>query len=66
MQNEEQIRNAYGRILEKARKFNAEANIEGVLVQEMVGSGLECMIGVKDPILVRLSPSVWEEYMSKC
>jgi len=51
LQNEEQIRNAYGRILEKARKFNAEANIEGVLVQEMVGSGLECMIGVKrDPI----------------
>ncbi|HPU69373.1 MAG TPA: acetate--CoA ligase family protein [Acetomicrobium flavidum] len=51
LNGEEQIRNAYGRILENARKHCPDAQIEGVLVQEMVSDGLECMIGIKrDPI----------------
>ncbi len=51
VRGEEQLRNAYGRILEKARLYAPEAEIRGVLVQEMVPQGLECMVGMRrDPI----------------
>ncbi|HPJ24755.1 MAG TPA: acetate--CoA ligase family protein [Synergistaceae bacterium] len=51
IRGEEQLRNAYGRILEKARLYSPRAEIRGVLVQEMVPQGLECMVGMRrDPI----------------
>jgi len=51
LSDEEEVRNAYGRLLERARRFDKDAQIKGVLVQEMVEGGLECMIGAKkDPI----------------
>jgi len=51
LSSEEQIRNAYGRILENANKYRHDARIQGVLVQELVDDGLECMVGIKrDPI----------------
>ncbi len=51
IRGEEQLRNAYGRILEKARLYSPRAEVRGVLVQEMVPEGLECMVGMRrDPI----------------
>lgn len=51
LKSEEELRNAYGRLLERARKAVPDANIQGVLIQEMVSGGAECMIGVKrDPL----------------
>ena len=41
LQNEEELKNAYGRTLEKARIANPSARIRGVLVQEMVHGGTE-------------------------
>lgn len=41
LQDEEELRNAYGRTLEKARIANPGAKIRGVLVQEMVRGGAE-------------------------
>ncbi len=51
LRTEEELQNAYGRILERAGRFSPEAVIDGVLVQEMVSDGIECMIGMKrDPV----------------
>jgi acyl-CoA synthetase (NDP forming) len=51
LKSEEELRNAYGRLLERAHKAVPDANIQGVLIQEMVSDGAECMIGVKrDPL----------------
>jgi succinyl-CoA synthetase beta subunit len=51
LRNEEELRNAYGRLLEHAHTFAPHAHIQGVLVQEMVEEGLECLVGVKrDPL----------------
>ena len=51
VRGEEQLRNAYGRILEKARLYSPGAEVRGVLVQEMVPQGLECMVGMRrDPV----------------
>jgi acyl-CoA synthetase (NDP forming) len=47
LKNEEEVRNAYGRVLERASKSNSRARITGVLVQEMIKSGIECMIGAR-------------------
>ena len=44
LSSEEQIRNAYGRILKNANKYRHGARIQGVLVQELVDDGLECMV----------------------
>ena len=44
VQNEEELRNAYGRTLEKARIADPSARIRGVLVQEMVRGGTEWRI----------------------
>lgn len=41
LHDEEELRNAYGRTLEKARIANPGAKIRGVLVQEMVRGGSE-------------------------
>jgi len=45
------VEKAYNEIIEKARLYNPEAVVEGVLVQEMLKPGLEVIIGIKkDPI----------------
>lgn len=41
IQNEEELRNAYGRTLEKARIAGSSESVMGVLVQEMVRGGIE-------------------------
>lgn len=41
LHDEEELRNAYGRTLEKARLADPKANIRGVLVQEMIFGGTE-------------------------
>jgi 4-hydroxybutyryl-CoA synthetase (ADP-forming) len=49
--NEEQVRTAFNVILQNAKTYKADANIKGVLVQEMVRSGKETILGAKqDPI----------------
>lgn len=51
VRDEEELRNTYGRILEKAVKAKPGARIRGVLVQEMVSGGQECIVGVRrDPL----------------
>ncbi|WP_024822649.1 MULTISPECIES: acetate--CoA ligase family protein [Aminobacterium] len=47
LEGEEELRNAYGRTLEKARLANPEAEIRGVLVQEMLQEGIECVVTIK-------------------
>jgi len=45
-----EVRNAYGKILENAKKYNAAAKIVGVLVQEMAPQSTEVIVGaIKDP-----------------
>lgn len=49
--NDEQVRMAFNAILQNAKTSKPEANIKGVLVQEMVRSGKETILGAKqDPI----------------
>ncbi len=51
LRDEEVLRNAYGRLLERSTQAVPDAKIRGVLIQEMVSGGVECMIGVKrDPL----------------
>lgn len=51
VRDEEELRNTYGRILEKAEKFRPGARVRGVLVQEMISGGQECIVGVRrDPV----------------
>lgn len=47
LRDREELQNAYGRLLERASLHDPHASIAGVLVQEMVEGGLECMIGVR-------------------
>ncbi|MDY3867750.1 MAG: acetate--CoA ligase family protein, partial [Pyramidobacter sp.] len=48
---EEELRNAYGRILERVSRAHPDAVVEGVFAQKMVTGGIECMIGIKrDPV----------------
>ncbi len=50
LRSEEQLRNSYGRVLERAHRAHPDAEIQGVLVQRMA-QGVECMIGIKrDPL----------------
>ncbi|MBL3592723.1 MAG: acetate--CoA ligase family protein [Synergistaceae bacterium] len=50
LRDREELQNAYGRLLERAVLHDPKASILGVLVQEMVEGGLECMIGMRrDP-----------------
>lgn len=48
--NEAELREAYERIMASARKYDAKARIDGVLVQPMVPAGVEIVIGARiDP-----------------
>jgi acyl-CoA synthetase (NDP forming) len=45
-----EVRNAYGKILENAKKYDVAAKIVGVLVQEMAPQSTEVIVGaIKDP-----------------
>ena len=45
------VRSAFKEIVSRARKFNPAADIQGVLVQEMVKDGLEIIVGsTRDPV----------------
>jgi 4-hydroxybutyryl-CoA synthetase (ADP-forming) len=49
--NEQEVRKGYNDIIENIRKYNKDALIKGVLIQEMVRSGKETIIGAKrDPL----------------
>lgn len=51
VRSDAQIRAAFKEIIGNARKFNPEADIHGVLVQEMAGDGLEIIVGTtRDPV----------------
>lgn len=47
LQNAEEVRTAFRAILEKARQFNPDAEIDGVLVQKMAPAGEEIILGSK-------------------
>lgn len=48
--NEQEVRNAYKSIISSAKNYKSDANIKGVLVQELVRGGKETIIGAKqDP-----------------
>ena len=45
------VRDAYGQVLEAARRYAPQARVNGVLVQEMAPRGVEMMLGViRDPV----------------
>ena len=44
---EKEIREAFDEIMENAKKFNANADIRGVLVSPMAADGVEIIIGTK-------------------
>jgi acetyltransferase len=49
--SDDEVRGAYDAILANAKGFAPDAEIQGVLVQEMVGEGVEVIIGVtQDPV----------------
>lgn len=48
--SEQEVRNAFNSIISNAKKYKSDANIKGVLVQELVKGGKETIIGSKkDP-----------------
>jgi acetate---CoA ligase (ADP-forming) len=51
LSDEAALRLAYEEVLRNARAFNPGAAIEGVLVQEMVGEGIEAILGVTNDAL---------------
>ena len=51
LQTGDEAREAFTTIINNSRKYNSQANIEGVLVQEMVKKGRETILGAKqDPL----------------
>ena len=49
LKSDAEVRSAYGKILENAKKYDAAARIKGVLVQEMAPQSTEVIVGaVKD------------------
>lgn len=51
LNNVQEVKNSYNDIIQNTRKYNKDALINGVLIQEMVGSGKETIIGAKrDPL----------------
>ena len=51
LMNDEQVRTAFSTILQNAKMYKPDANIKGVLIQEMIRSGKEIILGAKqDPI----------------
>jgi acyl-CoA synthetase (NDP forming) len=50
LKNASEVQDAYRKILENAKKYNAAARIDGVLVQEMAPQSTEVIVGaIKDP-----------------
>lgn len=50
VKNEEELKTAFQKILENAKAYKPDANIDGVLIQEMADKGLEMIVGMKlDP-----------------
>jgi acyl-CoA synthetase (NDP forming) len=50
LKNTAEVRSAYGKILENAKKYDAAAKVIGVLVQEMAPQSTEVIVGaIKDP-----------------
>ena len=50
IKSKDEVQSAYGKILENAKKYKADAKIVGVLVQEMAPSSTEVIVGsIKDP-----------------
>lgn len=47
LETEDEIRTAYGKIMESAKTYNPDADIRGILVSPMAASGLEVIIGTK-------------------
>lgn len=51
LNGDDAVLKAYDDIIANARKYNTNAKIEGVLVQEMLPAGLEVIVGIKsDPV----------------
>ena len=48
IKNTEELLAAYHEILTNARKYNPDARLNGILVQEMVSGGIEVIIGVNN------------------
>jgi 4-hydroxybutyryl-CoA synthetase (ADP-forming) len=49
--NDEQVQLAFNAIMQNAKRYKPDANIKGIIVQEMVRSGKEIILGAKqDPI----------------
>jgi acetyltransferase len=49
--SDDEVRSAYEEILAKAERFEPDADIQGVLVQEMIEGGVEVIIGAtRDPV----------------
>jgi acetyltransferase len=49
--SDDEVRSAYDQILDNAERFAPQAEVEGVLVQEMLEGGVEVIIGAtKDPV----------------
>ncbi|MBQ62389.1 MAG: hypothetical protein CMQ19_09970 [Gammaproteobacteria bacterium] len=49
--SEQEVRDAYQEIIENARQYAPDADISGVLVQEMLQGGVEVIIGMtRDPV----------------
>jgi acetyl-CoA synthetase (ADP-forming) len=50
LKNPSEVKNAYNKILENVKKYNANAKIVGILVQEMAPQSTETIVGaIKDP-----------------
>jgi len=50
LKTKDEVKDSYNKILENAKKYKADAKIEGVLVQEMAPQATEVIIGsIKDP-----------------
>jgi len=47
LRTEKEVRNAFKKIVQSAKRFNADADIRGVLVTPMIESGIEVIIGTK-------------------
>ena len=51
LKNEKEIRSAFREIMDNAKAYKAEASIKGVLIQEMITSAKEVILGAKqDPL----------------
>jgi len=48
IKNDAELIIAYNEILENVRRYNSEANINGVLVQEMISGGIEVIVGLNN------------------